>query len=66
MRGRDFKVLRQFAGVFRLPRQFALKPRIRNRKHRRDHIGIGFAAQIGDAVFGDDDIAQMRGMVVWP
>ena len=40
-------------------RQFVLKARIRDRQHRRDRLGVGFSADIGDAVFGDEDIAQM-------
>ena len=59
MRRRNFIVLRQFAGILGLPRQFVLKAGIRNLQHRRDHVGVGFSPEIGDAVFGDDDIAQM-------
>ena len=59
MRGGNFKILRQLAGVLGLPHQFVLKARIRDLQHRRDHVGVGFSPEIGDAVFGDDDIAQM-------
>ena len=59
VRRRNFKILRQLAGVLGLPREFGLKARIRNGQHRRDHIGVGFSPDIGDTIFGDEDIAQM-------
>ncbi len=53
----DLEILRQLAGILGLPRQFALKTGVRNREHRRDDLGVGFSPEIGDAIFGDGDIA---------
>ena len=50
MRGRNLKILRQLAFVLGGARQFVLDARIRHLQHRRDHVGVGLAPEIGDAV----------------
>src|SRR5258707_12334294 len=59
MRGWNFMVLRQLAGILGLSRQFRLEARTRPPQHRCDDIGVGFSPDIGDAVFSDEDVAQM-------
>ena len=56
---RNLKILRQLAGILGVPRQFGLEAGIRDRQHRRDGFGVGFSSDVGDAIFGDEDVAQM-------
>ena len=59
MRGGNFKTFWQFSGILGRLRQFALKPGIRHRQHRRDRLGIRFSPDIGNAVLSDKHVAQM-------
>ena len=57
------------AGVLGLPQQFVLKARVGDRQHRGDHLAVAFAANIGNAVFGNDHVTQVardRGMAIAP
>ena len=47
------------AGILGLPQQFVLKACVGDRQHRGDDFAVGFAADIGNAIFGDDNVAQM-------
>jgi hypothetical protein len=38
-----------------------LESGIGNFDHRGDDVGIAFPSQVGDAVFGDDNIAEVSG-----
>ena len=55
----ETEVLRQLADCLRLFDQPRLKPRVADIEQRFDHRRVGFAAQISDAVLGDDDVAQV-------
>ena len=57
--GGDFIIIGDLARLFRGRQQFTLKPAIGDIDQLGDDIGIGFPAQIGNPVFGDDDIAAM-------
>ena len=59
MRGGNFITARKFTGILGGLHQLGLETGIRNAKHGRDHILIRSAAQVGHAIFGDDDVAQM-------
>src|SRR5690606_19126153 len=43
----------------RLAGQLVLEPGIGYGEHRGDAVAVAPAAQLGDAVFGDEDVAQM-------
>ena len=47
------------AGILGLAQQFALEARVGDRQHRGDDVAVAFAADVGDAVFRHDDVAQM-------
>lgn len=65
----ETEILWQFADFLRLLDQALLEARVTDVQQRFDHYGIGFTAQISDAVFGHDDIAQVpwdRTVTVFP
>ncbi len=65
----ETEILWQFADFLRLLDQPRLEARIADVQQRLDHHRIGLAAQIGDAVLGDHDVAQMpwdRAVAVLP
>src|SRR5262245_32603436 len=65
--GGELEALLDLASIARAPQQFILETRIGDREHRRDHVAVALAAQIGDAVFRHHDVAQMardRGVAV--
>src|SRR5580704_5149400 len=45
--------------ILGLLQQLVLKARVGDRQHSGDHIAVAFAANVGDAVLGDDNVAQM-------
>jgi hypothetical protein len=52
-------IKRQFPCGLRLAHQAFLEAGICNVQQGRDHVLVGAAAQVGDAIFGRDDIAQV-------
>jgi hypothetical protein len=66
MRGRNFKVFRQLAGVLGLPRKFILKTGIRNLQHRRDHSASDFPLTSATPYSVTKTSRRCRGMVSWP
>src|SRR6185369_10167142 len=49
----------QLAGVHGAPGKIVLETRVADRQHRQDAVFIGLAAQVGNAVLGHVDIAQV-------
>src|SRR5690606_35166631 len=49
------------AGTLGLVQQILLKAGVADGEHRGDHLGVGLAAQIRDAVLGDNDIPEVAG-----
>ncbi|MND98730.1 hypothetical protein D3C80_910940 [compost metagenome] len=55
------KILRQLAGLLRPFDQLGLKARVADRQQPCNHLGVSLPTQVGDAVLGDDDVAQVPG-----
>ncbi len=54
-------VARQLAGrLYALDEAF-LESCVRDADHRRSDLRVGSPAQVGDTIFGDDDVAQVTG-----
>ena len=49
----------QLAGALRLLAERRLEAAVGDRQHGGDAVAVGLAAQVGDAVLGDDDVAQV-------
>ncbi len=47
------------AGILGAPQQIVLEAGIGDRQHGGDHVAVGLAAQVGNAVFGHHDVAQV-------
>ena len=65
----QLEVVFDLAGVLGPPQKSVLKARVGDRQHGGDTVAVGLAAQIGDAVFGHHDVAQVardRGVAVFP
>ena len=65
----ETEILRQFANLLRLLDQAWLETRVADIQQRLNHCRVGLAAQVGDAVLGNHDVAQVawdRAMAVLP
>ena len=51
------------AGALEIISQRVLVSRVRDAYHRASPLTRAFTAQIGDAVFGDDDLSIVLGMI---